>query len=78
MFAELTELKGWIIPCFLFMTYGDNFYDAGDGCTEFMITQDQKYCVPWIIGVPQEKHGEHLAFFFFHFGESYFNFSLVL
>lgn len=71
MFSKLTESKGWITPCFHFMTYGDNFYDADDGCAEFMITQYQKHRVHWIIGVPQEKHGYHL---FVLFWKSYFNF----
>lgn len=55
MFAKVAELKGWITPCFRFMTFGDNFYEADDGWTEFMIIQDQKY-VPWIIEAPQEKY----------------------
>lgn len=72
MFAKLTELKGWITPCFDFMTYDDNFYDAEYGCAEFMITQDQKHCVHWITGAPQEKHEYHLFIHFFW--KSYFNF----
>lgn len=65
MFAKVTELKGWITPCLHFMTFGDNFYEADDGWTEFMITQDQKYQVNWIIGAPQEKYKTWVAFILF-------------
>lgn len=65
MFAKVTELKGWITPCFRFTTFGDNFYEADDGRTEFMITQDQHHHVRWIRGAPQEKHRWHFSFFFF-------------
>ena len=55
MFAKLKELKGWITPHFHFMTLSDNFYGAYDGCTGFMIIQDQKYPIHWVTGAPQEQ-----------------------
>lgn len=41
--AKVTELKGWVTPGFPFMALDDNIYEADDGWTELMITQDQKY-----------------------------------
>lgn len=43
MLAKVTELKGWVTPCFPFMTLGDNIYEADDGWTELRITPGQKY-----------------------------------
>lgn len=65
MFAKVTELKGRITPCLRFMTFGDNFYEADDGWTEFMIAQNQKYQVNWIIGAPQGKQNTGGIFPFF-------------
>lgn len=36
------------------MTFGDNFYEADDGWTEFMITQGQKYHGHWVIRAPRK------------------------
>lgn len=65
MLAKLIELKGWITPHFHFMTLGDNFYGPCDGCTGFMITQDQKYPIHWVTGTPREK--TQVAFILFDF-----------